>query len=161
MGAPPDETTLSRVLPGAWTIAASNIPAWLSGERLEPRFSYELVGHNPLVLSHEVSYRTVEGEEKHVVSQDTWAYGEFRGRGKGLQRFFPSPWSVSGASEDGSIAVIHHAGSRAAPDGIDVVVREGAPTPELRATIARATEQFGLSPEEFGSLTWMAEAHTG
>ena len=85
MGATPDETTLSRVLPGTWTIAASNIPAWLSGERLEPRYSYELVARDPLVLAHGVSYETAEGEEKQIISQDSWDRGEFRGRGKGLQ----------------------------------------------------------------------------
>lgn len=158
MQAKPDEETLAKVLPGSWRIAATNFPMWLTGERHSPRFSYELLGEHPLVLSDDVSYFTAEGEEKHVLGQDTFAHDEFSWRGKKLLRLFVSRWSVSGVSEDGSIAVIHFSKSLATPAGIDIIVRDGVETPELRATIARATEEFGLSPEDFGSLTWLQPA---
>jgi len=158
-----DEDTLARILPGSWTIAATNFPMWLTGERLSPKFSYDVIGHDPLVLSDEVSYVTVEGEQKQILGTDTWlpvadGEGEFRWRGKGLLKLAPSYWVVSGLSTDGSIAVIHFSKSLATPSGIDIVVREGVEVPELRATIARATEEFGLSPEDFGSLTWLGPA---
>ena len=152
--------TLAQILPGSWTIAATNFPTWLTGERRSPRFRYELVGQNPLVLSDDVFYVTAEGEEKHILGQDTFGvdrYGndEFRWRGKKLLRFFVSRWSVSGVNEDGSIAVIRFSKSLVTPAGIDIIVRADVEVPELRATIARATEEFGLSPEDFGSLTWL------
>lgn len=150
-----DEDTLARILPGVWTVAATNFPMWLTGERLSPRFSYELVGEHPLVLSDDVSYLTAEGEQKHILGQDTWRDDEFTWRGKGLLKLFASHWAVSGVSPDGSIAVIHFSKSLATPEGIDIVVREGTEVPELRATVARATEEFGLTPEGFGSLTWL------
>ncbi|CAN5298844.1 hypothetical protein BH11ACT4_BH11ACT4_10230 [soil metagenome] len=158
MQAPLDDDVLARVLPGSWTIAATNFPMWLNGERQSPRFSYELVSENPLVLSDVVSFVTAEGEEKHIAGQDTLVRDEFRRRGKRVQRFLVSRWMVSGVSDDGAIAVIHFSQSLAMPSGIDIVVREGAEVPEVRATIARATEEFGLSPEEFGSLTWLETA---
>ena len=155
-----DESTLAAVLPGNWVVAATNFPMWLTGEYLGPRLAYEVIGEHPLALSHDVSYITAEGEEKHMVGRDTWDHDGFRRRGKGLLGAFGSRWIVSGVSADGAIAVIHLAKSLATPSGIDVLVREGAQVPELRATVARATEEFGLSPEDFGSLSWLVAAHT-
>ncbi len=159
MGATLDQRTLADVLPGTWTIQATNFPMWLTGERVEPRFTYGLVSEQPLVLSDDVSY--VEGdEEKHILGQDIWNGEEFVWRGRKLLRLFASHWSVAGISEDGTIAVVRFSKSLATPSGVDVIVREGKRHPELRATIAHATEEFGLSPEEFGSLTWLAAAPT-
>ena len=150
-----DEAALAELLPGTWTIAATNFPMWLTGERLDPTFSYGLVSANPLVLSDEVSYSTAEGEQKSIVGQDTWRHEEFVWRGKGLLKIAKSHWSVSGSSEDGHVVAIRFSKSIATPAGIDIIVREGVFQPELRALIARATELFGLSPEDFGSLTWL------
>ncbi|MEP6480999.1 MAG: hypothetical protein ABJA94_03220 [Rhodoglobus sp.] len=150
-----DEQVLAQVLPGGWTIAATNLPMWLSGERQSPHFAYELLGESPLLLAGEVSYATAEGEQKQITGQDAWGDGEFSRRGKGLQRVFVSRWIVSGVSDDGAIVVLHYSKSLATPDGIDVLVRDGAGALEVRTTIARATEEFGLTPEEFGSLSWL------
>ena len=158
MAATLDEDILASVLPGRWSIAATNFPMWLKGDRTEPHFSYELLAQHPLVLSDDVSYLDAEGELKHIIGTDTFAWDEFRWRGKGLLRFFASHWSVSGISPDGSVAVIRFSKSLATPAGIDIIVREGTEVPELRAMIARTTEAFGLSPEDFGSLTWLVPA---
>jgi len=159
MGATLDQRTLADLLPGTWTIQATNFPMWLTGEKLEPRFTYDLVSEQPLVLSDDVSY--VEGdEEKHILGQDTWSGDGFVWRGRKLLRLFASRWTVAGMSDDGTIAVIHFSKSLATPSGVDVIVRDGTAHPELRATIAHATEEFGLTPEEFGSLTWLAAAPT-
>ena len=157
MGATLDQRTLADLLPGTWSIAATNFPMWLSGDKLEPTFSYELLSEDPLVLSDDVGYLE-EGEEKHILGQDTWRGDEFVWRGRKLLRLFASRWGVAGMSDDGTIAVIRFSKSLATPAGVDVIVRDGADHPELRATIAHATEEFGLTPEEFGSLTWFTAA---
>ena len=157
MGATLDQRTLADLLPGTWSVAATNFPMWLAGDKLEPTFSYELLSEDPLVLSDDVGYLE-EGEEKHILGQDTWRGDEFVWRGRKLLRLLASRWGVAGMSDDGTIAVIRFSKSLATPAGVDIIVREGSEHPELRATIAHATEEFGLSPEEFGSLTWFTAA---
>jgi hypothetical protein len=159
MGALLDQRALADLLPGAWTVAATNFPMWLAGNKFSPKFTYELVSEDPLVLSDDVSYAE-EGEEKHILGLDTWRGDEFVWRGRRLLRLVASHWTVAGASEDGTIAVIRFSKSLATPAGVDVIVRDGTQQPELRRTIAHATEDFGLSPEEFGSLTWFTAAAT-
>lgn len=157
MGALLDQRTLADLLPGTWTIAATNFPMWLTGDKLKPTFTYELVSDDPLVLSDDVGY-VQEGEEKHILGQDTWRGDEFVWRGRKLLRLFASHWSVAGISDDGTIAVIRFSKSLATPAGVDIIVRSGTQHPELRAMIAHATEEFGLTPEDFGSLTWFTAA---
>lgn len=154
-----DEASLAELLPGTWTIAATNFPMWLTGERLEPSFSYGLISDSPLVLSDEVSYLTAEGEPKSIIGQDTWRHDEFVWRGKGLLKVAKSHWHVSGSSEDGNVVAIQFSKSLATPAGIDIIVREGADVLEVRAMIARDTDRYGLSPEQFGSLTWLRANH--
>lgn len=155
MGALLDDEAVGRILPGSWRIAASNFPVWLAGDRLEPRFSFELVTGHPLVLAEDVQFSTPEGEEKHILGTATWMGDGFRWRGKGLKGVLPGYWSVAGVSDDESVAVIRVDKSFASEAGIDILVREGTQRPEVRALVARATEEFGLSPEDFGSLTWL------
>jgi hypothetical protein len=154
--APLNEIAVAELLPGQWSIAATNFPMWLRGERADPLFSYERVSTNPLFFTDDVSYTDVEsGKEKHILGTDTFRGDEFVWRGKGWLRFVSSRWSVSGASDDGSIVAIRFSKSRVTPAGNDIIVRAGIVHPELRALIARSTEQFGLTPEEFASLTWL------
>lgn len=156
MRAPLDENTLAELLPGEWTVAATNFPMWLRGERSNPRFSYEVLSREPLVLSDEVSWIATEsGQEKHLLGTDTLRVDEFVWRGKGFLKLVASHWHVAGASDDGTVAAIRFSKSAVTPAGIDIIVRAGTNQPELRALIARATELFGLSPEDFGSLTWL------
>lgn len=155
-----DESTLAEILPGTWVIAATNFPMWLTGERQDPTFTYGLVSTDPLVLSDEVSFTTAEGEAKSILGQDTWRGEEFVWRGKGLLKVAKSRWTVTGTSEDHEVVAIHFTKSIATPAGIDIIVREGSAVPEIRAMLARDTERFGLTPEEFGSLTWLNANHT-
>jgi hypothetical protein len=152
-----DERTAADLLPGTWFIAATNFPMWLSGQRREPRFSYELVSTDPLVLSDEVSFLTAEGDQKRIVSRDAWKHDEFVRRGKGMLKPLKSRWHIAGAADDGTVLVLRFDQSFAAQGGIDIVVREGTSHPELRKAVARGTDAFGLSPEEFASLTWIAK----
>lgn len=148
------DDALADLLPGTWRIAATNFPMWLSGGRRDPRFTYGLVSRSPLVLSDDVGY-TEDGSEKHILGRDTWHSGGFVWRGRGWLRLVSSHWAVAGVSEDRSIAAIRFAKSLATPAGIDLIVREGTAYPELRATIARSTATYGLTPEDFASLSWL------
>lgn len=158
MGAILDQRTFAETLPGTWVIAATNFPMWLTGDKTRPRFTYELISDDPLVLSDDVSYVQAgpTPEEKHILGQDTFDGTGFTWRGRKLLKLFASHWQVTGLSDDGTIAVIHFTKSIATPAGVDVIVREGSDLSELRRTIAHATEEYGLTPEEFGSLTWLA-----
>jgi hypothetical protein len=156
-----DHSALGDILPGTWVIAATNFPMWITGERSQARFTYELIGREPLVLSDEVSYLNADGEAKKIVGRDTWRDDGFVWRGTGWLKPFASSWSVGGVSDDGSIAVIRFSKSLATPAGIDIVVREGSHRPDVRAIVAQSTDHFGLSPEDLGSLTWLATAEAG
>lgn len=156
MGATLDEQTLADILPGTWAIAATNFPMWLTREKIDPRLTYELVSSDPLVLSDDVSYTRAggESEKKHILGHDTWNGSEFVWRGRKLLKLVASRWTVTGLSPDRNLAVIQFSKSLVTPTGVDVIVREGSGLTEVRKTIAHATGEFGLTPEEFGSLTW-------
>lgn len=151
----PDEKTLADILPGTWAVAASSFPMWLRGEKLNPTFTYTMLGTAPLVLDDDVAYSTPDGKLKHVLGTDTWRRDGFQWRGKGLLRPLSSRWSVSGVTKDGTIAAIRFSKSLVTSAGIDIIVREGATPPEPRAMVAIASERFGLSAEDFATLTWL------
>jgi hypothetical protein len=151
-----DDHALAELLPGTWSVAATNFPMWLTGERRDPTFRYETITTSPLTLADDVAYVTPEGEQKHILGVDRWHNDGFTWRGKGLLRLFASHWTVTGASEDGTVAAIHFTRSIATPAGIDILVRADVHHPELRAMIAGSTERFGLSLEDFASLSWLA-----
>lgn len=161
MGDALDDRTLADVLPGTWNVVATNFPMWLTGERLSPRFEYGLISSDPLVLSDEVAYLQADGQSKSIVGVDTWRGDEFVWRGKGLLRLFASHWSIAGLSDDGSVAVVRFSKSLVTPAGVDIIVRDGSDHTEVRKLIAHGTEQFGLTPEDFGSLSWLAVSPKG
>lgn len=153
-----DVSSLGRLLPGSWHLRATNLPMWLTGERLSATFEYELVGEDPLVLGVAASYATPEGETRQVRGVARSAHDGFVSPGKGLRRMLSSRWSIAGASEDGSVVVIRFQKSRLSLDGLDVLVRSASEVGELRAMVAASTERFGLSPEDFASLSWLPRA---
>jgi len=155
----PDEHALAELLPGTWRVVASNFPMWLGEDRLNPTFSYGLLGTEPLRLSDDVAYTTPGGEVKHVLGVDQWRGNGFVWRGKGLLRLVTSSWTVAGVSKAGTIAAIRFTKSLVSPAGIDILVREGASFPEPRAAVAAESERFGLTAEDFASLTWLSEQH--
>jgi hypothetical protein len=164
MREPLDDQALADLLPGTWNIAATNFPMWLSGERRDPRFVYGLVSRDPLVLSDNVVYIAGHGKRagarKHIHGTDTYTDDGFVWRGTGMLRFFTSRWQVAGVSDDGSVAAIHFAKTLGTPAGVDIIVRSGAHVHEPRAIIAHSTEDYGLSPEQFASLTWLGSGVT-
>jgi hypothetical protein len=154
MPAAPDSSTLVSVLPGTWGIAATNFPKWLSGMNRETSITYELVTAEPLVFAEIVQYTDEENEFKQVAGVDSWAEGDFIWRGRGRLRFAPRRWSVAGVSDDGTIVVLRFAKSLTAQAGLDIIVREGHSYPELRRMVAHESQSFGLSSEDFASLSW-------
>jgi hypothetical protein len=122
---------------------------------VDPTFTYELLGTEPLVLGDDVGYTTPDGETKHILGVDTWRGDGFRWRGKGLLRVASSSWSVPGVTKAGTIAAVRFSKSMVSPAGIDIIVRDGAGIAEPRAAVANESEAFGLSTEDFASLTWL------
>lgn len=154
-----EESALAELLPGTWAVAATNFPMWLSGARRSPKFTYGLVSSTPLVLTDDVSYETVAGERKHILGKNTYSGGRFVWRGRGLLGVVASRWSVTGARKDGTVIAIKFAKTIGTPAGIDILVREDAGV-EARALVAGASEEFGLTPEEFASLSWLRVSPT-
>jgi hypothetical protein len=154
----PDAAQLSElatILPGSWNVRATNYPMWLSRDRTSPRFTYELRSENPLVLRDDVSYFTAAAVEKHIVGADKWTGDGFVWRGRGLLALLPSRWTVSGMNEAKTVIAVRFQKTLATPAGIDLLVREGVEVHELRSVVARGSERFGLTAEDFASLTWL------
>lgn len=151
----PQNSDLAVILPGSWSVRSTNFPIWLTRERTSPRFTYTVVRENPLTLRDDVSYSTIDNVEKHVIGVDRAAHDGFVRRGKGVLGLFPSRWSVAGSNEDSTVLAIRFHKSLFSHAGIDIIVRDGTEVEELRSLVARNTEQFGLSAEDFASLTWL------
>ena len=151
----PDTAALAAMLPGTWRVGATNFPMWLGGDRLRPRFRYDLKSADPLVLDDVVSYTTADGIEKSIVGVDRLRGDSFVWRGSRHLSFVTSRWSVIGATEDSNILVIRFAKSVLTPAGVDVVVRDGTDSHAFRTEVAGLSESLGLTHGEFASLTWL------
>ncbi|MCU1417943.1 MAG: hypothetical protein JWP32_2117 [Schumannella sp.] len=149
-----DVAALSRLLPGRWTVKATNFPMWLSGERRDPVFEYGVVRQQPLTLSDRVAYVDASGRQKTITGTDRWTGQGFTWKMRGIAGLFvKSRWEVAGARQ--GLAVIRFEKSIATPSGVDVVVGEGVDATDLRSVIAADPASFGLTLEEFASLTWL------
>ncbi|MEX1080371.1 MAG: hypothetical protein WED09_14860 [Homoserinimonas sp.] len=153
MGTEPTPTRLAEILPGRWQIRASNLLHWLNGERLDPVVELSLNSTRPLILGELVQFATSDGKERVVRSRSIWNGNDFVTRKLGMR---PSArrWTVPGTSEDGNVIVVRHGSGRSAGGGIDVLVRENSDASEIRALVARESENFELSLEDFASLSW-------
>ena len=147
-----DTATLSQILPGRWTIKATNFPMWITGERRDPSFEYGLVRQQPLVLSDLVSYSDAAGKPKSIKGRDKWNGQGFVWRG-GPLGVVSSRWQVAAAEQN--VMTIRFEKSIATPEGVDVVLREGFDSASLRTAVAADPSRFGLTLEEFASLTWL------
>lgn len=154
-----DDAALARLLPGKWVVKATNFPMWLGG-RHDATFEYGLLRERPLTLSDRVAYIDLDGKPKSIVGTDRWTGRGFTWRMRGLRGMFvKSRWEVAGARQ--GLAVIRFEKSIATPSGVDVVVAEGTDAASLRSTIAADPAAFGLTIEEFASLTWLDHAIDG
>ena len=148
-----DDAALARLLPGKWVVKATNFPMWLGGRR-DATFEYGLVRESPLTLTDRVAYIDLDGKPKSIVGTDKWTGHGFTWSMRGIGGLFiKSRWEVAGARE--GLAVIRFQKSIATPSGVDVVVAEGTDAGSLRTTIAADPAAFGITIEEFASLTWL------
>ena len=154
MGSEPALSDLADILPGRWTIRATNLLHWLGGERLNPVVELSVNSAEPLILGEQVEFATNEGKDRVVRSRSAWSGNSFVTRKLGLSRPSARRWIVTGASEDGNVIVVMHGTGRTASRGIDVLVREGSGVSEVRAMVALESERYRLSLEDFASLNW-------
>jgi len=150
-----EASVLAAKLPGTWSVVATNFPMWLDGTRHNPEFTYETINGAELTFSDTVSFTTSDGEPKTILGTDRLRGDEFVWRGQGWRKLLTSRWQVVGANDEFDIIVIRFSRSRLSPAGIDVLVRTGSEAHAVRSTVAHAAERFGLSAEEFASLTWL------
>tara|TARA_R110002124_G_scaffold75917_2_gene203514 strand:+ start:196 stop:717 length:522 start_codon:yes stop_codon:yes gene_type:complete len=150
-----DSSVLAAKLPGAWTLRATNFPMWVDGTRHNPEFSYESVEGDELTLTDTVSYTTRTGEVKTIIGTDRLRGDEFVWRGQGWLKVLTSHWQVVGADDNFDTMVLRFSKSRLTPAGIDVLTRVDSDVPAVRSAVAHATDKFGLSAEDFASLTWL------
>ncbi|GAB2600977.1 hypothetical protein Aab01nite_64450 [Paractinoplanes abujensis] len=145
-----DEALLRATLPGEWRVLATTFPMWLSGRRLQPRFSYEEREGSSLVLRDVVSYRTRSGATRRIVGVDRYDTGTglFTWRGRGVLGVLTSRWRVTHVSDDRDLVVLAFAPSLVTPAGVDVIGRG-----DVHGADARAR----LGQEPGPDLTWLED----
>lgn len=166
---------MTQVLPGRWRIQASNLLQWLSGDQVHPVVELQLSSADPLVMAEEVRFQAADGKHLSVRSSAVWNGDGFVTRGNGILRSGARRWQLGGVSDDGSIVVVRHfasrsalthpvlgrfAGARPTRVGIDVMVRDGVDSSQVRARVGRDFDAFRLSLEEFASLGWLPEGRS-
>jgi hypothetical protein len=154
----PNDSDLAAILPGSWLVRSTNSPLWLQGERTPPRITFTLQRERPLTLREEVDYRSRDGADKRMLRVDKWAHGGFVRHGKGRHALRRGRWSIVGANDDSTVLAVRLQKTMFGHAAIEILVREGAAVVELRSLVARNTEQFGLSAEDFASLAWIDPA---
>ena len=153
MAEPIEVARIRDVLPGSWQLSATNFPMWVNGSRRNPEFEYALRSEVPLVLTDRVRFTDDRGGQRVITGTDRWAGDHFSWRGAGALALRRSRWSIAWLSDD--LLVIHFEQSRATPAGTNVAIRAGSEHPELRRRIAGDAAGFGLTLEQFASLSWL------
>jgi len=153
MAPAPDTSTLGELLPGRWSIKATNFPMWTGGARRDPVIEYGIVRADPLVLADSVQFVDHKKGATSIVGVDRLRGDRFVWRGKGRLSLVTSTWRVAGA--EGDAIAIRFEKSAVTPAGVDVLLREGVDLPELRTWVAEDPERLGITFEEFAGLTWL------
>ncbi|MFC5501897.1 hypothetical protein ACFPJ4_06540 [Lysinimonas soli] len=153
MGQPVDAEVIANALPGTWHLSATNLPMWLDGSRRSPEREYELLSQQPLAITDRLRFTDAKGASHTIEGTDRWAGEGFVWRGAGRLRLNRARWSIAALDDD--VLVSHFERSRLTPAGTEVAIREGSRHPELRRLIATDLQRFGLSLEQFASLTWL------
>jgi hypothetical protein len=145
--------SIRESLPGAWHISATNFPMWVDGSRRDPEFEYVLRDGEPVSFDDRVTYVDEKGRSRTIAGVDRWTGDHFVWRGGGVLGLLRSRWNITWLEED--VMVIHFEKSRVTPAGTDIAIRAGTQHPELRRRIAGDPIGFGLTIEQFASLTWL------
>ncbi|MEO6942055.1 MAG: hypothetical protein ABI238_01015 [Terrimesophilobacter sp.] len=152
-----DQAEIARVLEGAWAIGASNILYWVDGTRRDTQLTFTVASVDPLVFLEEQAFTASDGKGRRIALTNRYIKGEFISKGRRILATM-SRWSIGGMGADGTILVIRMTHAQGGQDGLLVIVRKDARDGELRATIAKHSERFGLGPEDFASLSWLPES---
>jgi lipocalin len=121
----------ARALAGTWHVVATNFPMWTEGAKTQPTFSYGVLGEGE--LSDLVRYLEngapglVEGIDRQSATTPT----HFTWRGVGWLALFSSGWDVVAIDTAGEWAIIAFSSTLATPEGVDIITRSAAPSPEL------------------------------
>ena len=150
-----DAAGLAALLSGTWAVGATNSRMWLGGDRLRPRFRYDLKSADPLVFDNVVSYTQGDGVERIICGRDRLRADGFVWRGTRLRSLMTKHWSVIGATDDSNIVVNRFTKSHLSPASVDVIVRDGTDSHAFRTAVAGLSESLGLTQGEFASLTWL------
>jgi hypothetical protein len=150
-----DGEMLRETLPGRWRVLATTFPMWLSGRRLQPTFTYEVLPGSPLALNDVVSYRTRSGATRRIAGVDRFdaGTGMFTWRGRGALSVLASRWRVAHVSADRELVVLTFERSLVTPAGMDVIGRGEGERPDARQRVAA-----GMSADdraEFDALSWL------
>lgn len=114
-------------LRGEWFVVMSNFPMWLKGDKLCPRFNYDIeIQKNIIGLKDEVGYieknryKTIKGFDKPLNVLNT----EFEWRGEGLLKLITSRWEIVNYDTVGkNWMIIQFKSTLFTPAGIDIISR--------------------------------------
>lgn len=154
----PTTHQLAEVLPGSWRLGATNQLFWLDRRHGDPRFSFRVVTPAPLRLTETLEFAQPDGRPRVVSGKTRYVRNEFHWRGSGTDALATTRWAIAGTDAAGSILVRRYRRTRTVPNGLDVLVREGADVGELRTLVAATAADLGVAPEDFASLTWLQPA---
>ncbi len=150
-----DQEIVADVLEGEWRLGATNVVEWLDGTRREVVLQFDIEQSDPLVVTEQQAYTSPDGRRRLQSIRSEWAEGAFRSRGRGILRTGATRWRLGGVSDDRATIVLRVATVREGQDALFVLVRAGMTAGELRGTIAMRSQEFGVGPEDFASLSWL------
>ncbi|MFR3685683.1 MAG: hypothetical protein ACLTXM_11690 [Enterococcus sp.] len=138
-------------LDSTWEIKGTNFPMWLTDKRKNPRITYKRTEKNAVELLDLVEYE-VNGKTKQIKGIDRLVGDQFVWRGIGIMRILSSRWQV--VTIKGDVLVIRFEKSFITPAGVDILIRRGSRTPNLRERVLEHYESFGLTVAEIETLQW-------
>ena len=148
----------AKRLEGGWTVAASNFPMWLEGNKTDPNFIYRLrPGTSPVELVDIVAYTqsgrrdTIEGTD----TQDPASPSHFTWRGDGLLAAFSSDWIVAHAGPDDRWLILYFTKTFATPEGVDVIVKKPPLSAEDRTDIQQTLAASPFLKSKSAGLVWL------
>ena len=138
-------------LDGTWEIKGTNFPMWLTDKRKNPRITYKRTEKNAVELLDLVEYEA-NGKTKQIRGMDRLVGGQFIWRGIGIMKILSSRWQV--VTIKGDVLVIRFEKTFVTPAGVDILIRWGSRSPNLRERVLEHYKSFGLTDKERDTLQW-------
>lgn len=140
-------STMLQILAGTWFVVSTNFSMWLESDKTNPAFHYTIEERNTkTILFDEVTY-IKKGKAKSIRGhdfQDKDNPNAFTWKGKGLLRIAKSKWEVKLIDEEHEWAVIYFSKTLFTPEGVDIISREAAMSPE---TLNEIKEKMAADPD--------------